>query len=1067
VLLYYLFIINPIFLIIYCINLHFSRIKTNIKIQNLHTPEVCHTRLIRPIKEFYVLLLLLFLSAPSYCQIIENRFTHFTEKDGLSEGDKSCLVQDSVGYIWISTENGLDRFDGYNFKNFRFNFSDTNTLRENRLVNLFIDSKKRLWVLSFHWLHLYHPEGDWFEHFSLPNASADLFVRICAEENDNLIITSHHGLYKFNEVTKKFNLVNYEGAKLDGYDYYKKDENGIEWITGSFGLARYDPNSAKIRLFDSSIFKHVKNENISCRHLVLLPNDNLLIGTYNYGLILFNRKTFHFKQYLLNKINPFFPIKQFHQNFARDRTDCIYKLNDSIILCSVGGGLSVLNLNNDSIKCFIPDETNPVSLLEKDLRIWYIFKDREGILWLGGKNLECYNFKDYTFKYISPKTNPNTKNAFAIFGELYRTKQGNFLLGNNGGMNMYDPAKDRLYDLSDIPYKRITNFNEDGQGKIWCFKKGGLCKFIIQNDKIKNEFIYDIPYKYSGLHDVKLDHNGRILIATSKGLIIFDTASSKFSIINSSSSYPLNINYCTAICTDHNGCSWIGTQNGLNKIEPDGVTVKQYNNNKYGNLLKDCWINDIKEDSHGIIWFATNAQGIGRLDPNKDSLSFFSTEQGLPTCKYDNICIDNKDELWALTSTGNIVIINVVTLHNKLCTPEEGFPKPEDINAIHYSKETECIYLLTNNSIIEVSERKSNQNFVLPTPLITGISVFNKEKKTGQNNYLNLAYNDNFINIEFACLQFHNNSQIKYAYKLSGIDKDWVYCNYKRSAPYTNLQPGKYVFNVKALSPDGVWSQPTILNIIISPPYWQTWWFYLFEIIIIIAILIWIIRLYTLRKLNKQKVEFEKTKAVSDERSRIASDMHDDLGAGLTSIRLLSEIANIKTTEDSSTKNEIRKIVRVATNLSENLKEIIWTMNSNFDKLEDFVIYIRSYSIEFFDTSSIELQFIAPTTYPEILLPGELRRNLFLCIKEALNNIVKHSKAGKATLTLQIINNSLAIDIYDDGVGIDSNKLNKFGNGLTTMKKRLEKYGGSMGISVNNGTKLSFKVLLDCTVETK
>jgi len=294
---------------------------------------------------------------------------------------------------------------------------------------------------------------------------------------------------------------------------------------------------------------------------------------------------------------------------------------------------------------------------------------------------------------------------------------------------------------------------------------------------------------------------------------------------------------------------------------------------------------------------------------------------------------------------------------------------------------------------------------------------------------------------------------------MEGIDPNWVYCNYVRDASYTNLPPGRYVFNVKAQSPEGEWNTaPTKLSIIIQPPVWQTWWFYLAELMAAIAFVFWFVKLYTTRKLSKQKIEFEKLKAVSTERERIALDMHDDLGAGLTSIRLLGEVANLKAGKDNVAKSEIEKIVKSTEHLSENLREIIWTMNTRFDKLEDFIIYIRTYAVEFFDNSGIKFQFNKPVIIPEMQISGELRRNLFLCIKEALNNIVKHSRATEASFVIDVVNKVLFIEIKDNGIGIDSDQINKFGNGLKSMKERLIKCGSELKIEVNNGTTLKFEI---------
>jgi hypothetical protein len=285
-----------------------------------------------------------------------------------------------------------------------------------------------------------------------------------------------------------------------------------------------------------------------------------------------------------------------------------------------------------------------------------------------------------------------------------------------------------------------------------------------------------------------------------------------------------------------------------------------------------------------------------------------------------------------------------------LYTENEGFPLPDDVTEIHYSQFTRKLYILTDYAIYEINTNHTDYKPGIPETLITGFSVFDKERPLSLSNTINLKYNENFINIQFAALLFHSNDQVKYAYKMSGIDGDWVYCNFKRNATYTNLPPGHYIFQVKSQSPEGIWNNTsTLLSIIITPPFWQTWWFYMLEALSAFAFILWIARLYTSRKLAKQKVEIETQLAVSKERTRIASDMHDDLGAGLTSIRLLSEIANQKTGKDSAAKTEIEKIARSAGKLSENLREIIWAINTRNDILEDFIIYVRTYAVEYFD----------------------------------------------------------------------------------------------------------------------
>ena len=985
-------------------------------------------------------------------QPLENHFTHYTTKDGLADGSIRSIIQDSTGFLWLASDNGLSRFDGRTFKIYRYDPLDTNSLRENKIWNLFIDSKKRVWVLTYNWLYLYHPDGEWFEHFSIHGLANDNINLIVAEENGQLIITGNKSLYKFSIQQKKFSLFYRNEIAPQVFLDYKKDEDGIEWFGIKNGLYKFDPKTNKSILLNLAPPGNKYTDNW-VSNLNLLPNGYLLATTYSLGFSLINRKT--------NTVKNFLPDK--HVTAA-------YKLNDSTFLVGTEElGISVFNLHSETITGTIaPDKLNPASLIDNDKIIHSIFCDREGIIWLGGDYLEKYDFKDYDIKIMPPNSSEHKVDLFGKHFSMYKCLDGKFLLGGYSGISIYDPLTFGFEKINDKRFndKIVSNFLEDSHGKIWCNTSlfanthPQICAFNVKNNEIENLQQYDI--QSSGIsNDLKFDTRGRVLIATpNNGLIIFDTTNKTVTSfdMNSRPISQLTSPWCTAVCEDHNGYIWISTKKGLNKIQKDGITVKQYSQNtKNVNQQPDWRVYDIAEDQHGIIWFTTYQHGIGRIDPRNDSISFYSIAQGLPTCMFDKLCIDEQDNLWAVSRMG-IVNLNVVTLQNKLCTEDEGFPLPDDINTIHYSKYTKKLYILTPYSIFEINAKDTSRNYNIPQTTITSFSVFDKERSITTTGDISLKFNENFISIEFAALLFHSNRQIKYAYKMEGVDEKWVYCNYNRKASYTNLAPGRYTFSVKAQSPQGVWNAPTLLSIIIKPPYWQTWWFYLFESLLVIAVVIWITRLYTARKLAKQKIEIEKILAVSNERTRIASDLHDELGAGLTFIRMLSEIAGSKMKNGTNAEPEIEKIEKSATNLSENLREIIWTMNTQFDKLDDFIFYLRSYAVEYFDDSPIAFQFHSPAIIPEITLSGELRRNIFLCIKEALNNIIKHSGATEASLTFNVIENTLTTEIKDNGSGISKTQINKFGNGLKTMKERLGKFGSDLNIEVNHGTKLVFKI---------
>jgi signal transduction histidine kinase len=333
--------------------------------------------------------------------------------------------------------------------------------------------------------------------------------------------------------------------------------------------------------------------------------------------------------------------------------------------------------------------------------------------------------------------------------------------------------------------------------------------------------------------------------------------------------------------------------------------------------------------------------------------------------------------------------------------------------------------------------------------------------------HLVIPFRLNNITIDFNAIETGKPNLVNYRYILEGYDKGWSPVMKNKSATFGNIADGTYIFKVKAQAPNGLWCLPVTYMFKVLPPWYRTWWFLFLEAITVISLVLWAIKLYTARKLAQQKREIENLLAISNERARIASDMHDDLGAGLTAIGLLSGLANLKINLDHPAKTEIEKIEKSAGNLAENLREIIWTMNTRFDKLDDFIVYVRAFSVEYFEESDMNFKFESPSQLPDIGMQGDLRRNLFLCIKEALHNIIKHSKASNARLSFTIDTSdgnssqfTLVIEIKDDGIGIAGTNINKFGNGLKNMNERITKFGGRLDIDVNNGTRLLFRVII-------
>jgi signal transduction histidine kinase len=319
----------------------------------------------------------------------------------------------------------------------------------------------------------------------------------------------------------------------------------------------------------------------------------------------------------------------------------------------------------------------------------------------------------------------------------------------------------------------------------------------------------------------------------------------------------------------------------------------------------------------------------------------------------------------------------------------------------------------------------------------------------GEPEELILSHDQNFISIEFSALDFYSPKRNKYSYLLEGFQKSWITTDgSNRNAIYTNLPAGEFTFKVKGTNADGIWNEDAAsIKIIINPPFYQTWWF---VTLIVIAVAFLIYYLGTIR--IKSQLEIERLKL------KIASDLHDNIGAGLTEISILSEVAERNENKSSTlVKQDLQKISNTARQLVDSMSDIVWVVNPQRDSLYDLILKLKDSYNEFFSSIGVSFQVINVEKSDDIKLPMEYKQNLLLMFKEAINNAIKHSGCKKIILEAFYQNDTIKIILNDDGRGFDLNDI-KFGNGIKNIEARAKKINGILKWESknNSGTKVSF-----------
>lgn len=1010
---------------------------------------------------------------------------------GLPNLHVDAMLLDSKGILWLGTGQGLCRFDG----EYCSIYGRDQGLGTFLIYELCEDRDGKIWIgTRGGGVEIIDPKAGIIKKITINEGLGnDEIFGLLSDRLGQMWIGSWGGgidiINEREETLKHFKNIDQLSANY--VRSFLEESNGDIWVGTGSGAYIINEHEGKIKHLDKAL--GLSNNEIES----LFENKagEIWVGTRDQLNIVYE------KSGIIKHLG-------IAQGLSGSWIRCVIKdVLGRIWVGSLEGGVDIINGSDGTIKHLSKNE----GLGNKNIHCF--IETGHDHIWIGteGGGVNIFDETE-AIAYLNAGQDFKTKS----FSGLLEDSKGQIWVGTDRGAYIIDQK------LKAIKYLKIDvgadYFIEDSRGQIWIGTNKGL--YVLDpNTRIMKHI--DAAQGLTGNNVTSLfeDTHNQIWIGIysdgirKEGINIIDEGAQTLKHLNTGQDFSQQ--YVVGFLEDRQGQIWTSIYGrGIDVIDQKSRTFRQITD---AQILRNNNVGTLLEDSLHRIWIGTEGSGVDMIDSKASTLTNFSVTEGLINNSVISLKIKD-DKVFALTGNG-LTIITAPSDNSKGINQWQQSSYEREQSLLNYAL-TEYFSLLTKkgefwwgigNRIIIMGTPKKDTT--LPHTYLTSIDIMNQPlyfadegrlqnqlQKTDtlwdfQNDsfylkgqlpaYLNylkknnilwdsvtapynipvnlqLPYYENYLTFHFIGSGSENlNKTTYYRYFLDGIDKRWSNISTNPvSENYLNLSPGNYMFMVRSKSSNGSWSKPAEFRFIILPAFWQTWWFYLIETITLIAFIYWIIKFYTGRKLAKQKIDIEKIKAVSTERERIASDMHDDLGAGLTAIRLLSEVANLKTVKDSAAKSEIERIVVSAHNLSDNLREIIWTMNTKYDKLEDFIIYVRGYAVEFFDNTSIKFQFNNPTNMPQKTMPGEVRRNIFLCIKEALNNIVRHSMATETSLTFYFVDDFLYAEIKDNGVGIDTNQINKFGNGLNSMKERLNKYGSNLEIEVTNGTNLKFKIKL-------
>ncbi len=788
---------------------------------------------ISPACLFYFLTILC-VNSTAFSQQSEIKFEHISIEQGLSQSTVTDIVQDKIGYMWFSTENGLNRYDGYNFKIYTTEPGNSNSISSNFINVLYVDRNNFLWIGTNYGLNKYDPSSNVFTRFQYDrysqNGISGNSITSVTEDNEGNIWagTEENGLNKYDLKEDKFTVF----ENIPRISTLLNDKDGNIWIGAGEDLYIYTISDKNVKKFNDIYKSNINLSNITS--LYKDKNNSIWIGAWQ-SIYKFDILT----KTLLKIKKPFVEgLSNTIYSFADDNRDNIW----------AGTAIGIYKINPDGTGEFVPNDPR-----ETPGSINYInslYKDISGVMWGGARGSGIIKYNPYVKKIRIYKSIPGQRNSLSgrIVRSVYLDRAGILWVGTQwAGLNRIDRKNGK--------YK---NFGLDKKvpGSIWCIhgdKKGsfwlasryyGLIKFNTKSGKCKS-YLNDPNNSNSiagnMLETIFEDSEGFLWIGTAfNGLDKFDPVTEEFTHINKNDSqFNLSNNSVYAINEDNNKILWVGTRDGLNKIDLINRKNKIYKNDPNDpQSLSFNFISVIFKDRSGIIWVGTYGGGINKYDRKTDKFERFGREQRLANSIIYSILEDDDGNLWVSTNKGISKFFRD-TEYFKNFDIKYGLQGYEyNLGASYRSPDGEMFFGGMNglNSFYP-SEIKINSN--PPEITFTRLEISGKEYEDlfvlNETGLLELDHTQNRLSFEFSALDYVDPNSNNYRYKMEGFEDEWTKSGNRRYVNYT-LPAGDYKFTVIGSNSDNVWNEEgASLRVTILPPWWKTNWFRLLFAVILIS----------------------------------------------------------------------------------------------------------------------------------------------------------------------------------------------------------------------------------------
>lgn len=983
-----------------------------------------------------------------------NEFVQIGVNNGLSQNSVHDIFQDKKGFLWIATADGLNRYDGIDFKVYKHRYGDTSSFNipaDYIQAGLQEDSNNNLWFIA----------GDHLVQF---NQRSNRFHTVYnLRSNPQFTFNTNQCFIK--QVGDEIWVFGNEHTVLRVHIWHKR----IQLTPLPAGVRQIFREGNGSRLF--------VNMPDGCSELIL-PQMQLkptgirdsveaISGMGEYGYAYIQNKTvklFHVptrSTRVLNSLNNITGLDQ------ADYVSVTVWNNHLLFVVVSGKGLLKYDLKQDKISFFSSIPGDPGSLSINYIR--KVFIDRSDNLWLategGGlskMDLKHRKFNSYPVGVFNMQ-NPANLMIKSIFAEGSTIYAGTFAKG----LYMIDTSTLQVR-IKQYPRKGsyssnapITVLYKDSRNRLWMNTGNVIGYTNMQTGEwiaydtlpLTNDNVYSMYEVASDTFMIGCLKRVYRLIAHPDGRVSLDDPQ----VYEHAQVRGL----IQSIVPNGKGDWYMGiVENGFRKCRIKGNALTVLDSGMLNTGVRHFY----PDVANGWVWIATD-NGLIAYDEKTRKFVLFDETDGLSNSHVYAILPESNHVIWISTNKGlnriafekhkdKMVVIRSV----QVFTQKNGLQSNEFNSGAWFAYNRAQMIFGGVTGINWFNTRQIVSNHHKPEVVLTRVLVNEQPVQSDTSiqylTTLRLPHHQNALSVRFAALEFTNPDVNQYAYRLAGADDDWIQGSHE--VRYAGLMPGTYRLWVKASNNDGVWGEPVqLLKVIIEPPFWDTWWFKMSVLVAALLITVMVVRIIIRKRVREKMRVIEMQQALNEERLRISRDMHDEMGTGLTKISLLSEVARQSdSAAGDKTFGMLQDITGTARGLTQKMGEIIWMLNPVNDTLDSLAAYLKEYVFLTTDGLNLDVMTDFPDQIPAITLSHEKRRQLLLVTREALHNALKHSKATQLTFALEIQQAGFQFLISDNGTGFvstEKNQVNGKHNGLKNMEWRMQQIQGYFSVESEPG----------------